>query len=57
MKKAHGIDLLVIDSLQQLGLPADFSGDSVRALGVISYELKALAKELDIPVLLVRRCK
>ncbi len=53
MKKNSGIDLLIIDSLQQLGDSRNASAGRKQELGAVSEGVKALALELKIPVLLL----
>lgn len=58
MKRRHGITLLVVDYLQLMSSKHD---NRVQAIEEISRSLKALAKELDIPVIalsqLSRKCE
>ena len=53
MKKADGLDLIVIDYLQLMAMPSQKDNDRVRGLGEISRGLKQLARELDIPIILL----
>jgi len=48
LKRTHGLDLLIVDYLQLVRGTAD---NRVQEIGEISMGLKAIAKELDIPVL------
>ncbi len=50
LKRTHGLDLLVVDYLQLLR-GASGTDNRVQEIGEISMGLKAIAKELDIPVL------
>ena len=47
LKRTHGLDLLIVDYLQ---LVRGTSDNRVQEIGEISMGLKAIAKELDIPV-------
>ncbi len=48
LKRTHGLDLLIVDYLQ---LVRDTSDNRVQEIGEISMGLKAIAKELNIPVI------
>ena len=48
LKRTHGLDVLIIDYLQ---LVRGTSENRVQEIGEISMGLKAIAKELDIPVI------
>jgi len=48
LKRTHGLDLLIIDYLQ---LARGTSDNRVQEIGEISMGLKAIAKELEIPVI------
>src|SRR6056297_3671944 len=48
LKRTHGLDLLIVDYLQ---LVRGTSENRVQEIGEISMGLKAIAKELDIPVM------
>ncbi|HHB80133.1 MAG TPA: replicative DNA helicase, partial [Aliiroseovarius sp.] len=48
LKRTHGLDLLVVDYLQ---LVRGTSDNRVQEIGEISMGLKAIAKELEIPVI------
>jgi replicative DNA helicase len=55
MKNSIGLDMVIIDYLQLMSsIPAD---NSEREMAHISHSLKALAKELDIPVLALSEVK
>jgi len=52
LKRQHGLDLIVIDYLQLLRSPAGLRNENrVQELSEITRSLKAIAKELDVPVL------
>lgn len=53
MKKAHNIDLLIIDSLQQLGDIRNSRDGRKQELGAVSDGIKGLVRELKIPVLVL----
>ncbi|WP_299499117.1 replicative DNA helicase [uncultured Roseobacter sp.] len=48
LKRTHGLDLLIVDYIQ---LARGTSDNRVQEIGEISMGLKAIAKELDIPVI------
>jgi len=48
LKRTHGLDVLIVDYLQ---LVRGSSDNRVQEIGEISMGLKAIAKELDIPVI------
>ncbi len=48
LKRTHGLDLLIVDYLQLVRGTAE---NRVQEIGEISMGLKAIAKELDIPVI------
>lgn len=50
LKRTHGLDLLIVDYLQ-LVRPASAKDNRVNEVSEITQGLKAIAKELDIPVL------
>ncbi len=50
LKRTHGLDLLVVDYLQ-LVMPSKDTGSRVNDVSQITQGLKAIAKELDIPVI------
>jgi replicative DNA helicase len=52
MKQQHGIELLVIDYLQLMSV-SDNKGNREQEISNISRSLKALAKELNIPVIAI----
>ncbi len=52
LKTEHGLDLLVIDHIQLMGGSRTYEG-RVQEISEISRSLKALAKELDIPIIAV----
>ncbi|MCL4158257.1 UNVERIFIED_CONTAM: hypothetical protein GTU68_056424, partial [Idotea baltica] len=49
LKRQHGLDLLVVDYLQLVS--GDSSENRVQEISAITRGLKAIAKELDIPVI------
>ncbi|MEL7489437.1 MAG: replicative DNA helicase [Pseudomonadota bacterium] len=51
LKRQHGLDLLIVDYLQLLTGSAKNSGNRVQEITEISIGLKALAKELNIPII------
>ena len=52
LKREHGLGLIIIDYLQMMAPTGRHSGDSlVQQVTEISRSLKALARELDVPVL------
>lgn len=52
LKRQHGLSLIVVDYLQLLSPPTNFRGDGrVQEISEITRSLKAIAKELDVPVL------
>jgi len=50
MKRESGIDLIVVDYLQLMSIPR-YSENRVNEVGEVTRALKAIAKELDIPVI------
>jgi replicative DNA helicase len=54
LRATHGLDLLVVDYLQLLNLP--FAESKQQGIADASRKLKLLAKELDIPVLVLSQC-
>ncbi|MCA8867459.1 MAG: replicative DNA helicase [Rhodobacteraceae bacterium] len=50
LKRTHGLDLLIVDYLQ-LVRPASAKDNRVNEVSEITQGLKAIAKELDIPVI------
>lgn len=53
LKVEHGLQLLIIDYLQLMATPGDGQESRAIRLGVITAGLKALSKELQIPILLL----
>jgi replicative DNA helicase len=52
LQMEHGLDMLVVDYLQLMSCAsASYSGNRVQEIGEISRSLKALARELRIPVI------
>lgn len=52
LKREHGLGLIIVDYLQMMAPTGRHSGDSlVQQVTEISRSLKALARELDVPVL------
>ena len=51
MKRTAGLDLLVVDYLQLMRGSPQTRGNRVHEIGEISMGLKAIAKDLDVPVL------
>ncbi|MCI0680289.1 replicative DNA helicase [bacterium] len=51
MKTEHGLGLIIIDYLQLMTSPGNFRDSLVQQVTEISRSLKALARELDVPVL------
>jgi len=51
LKRQHGLDLLVVDYLQLLAGSSKKSDNRVQELTEITTGLKALAKELDVPII------
>ncbi len=52
LKRQHGLSLIVIDYLQLVNPPAGSRNENrVQEVSVITRALKALAKELDVPVI------
>lgn len=50
LKREHGIGLIVIDYLQLMQVPGAGGENRAQEISQISRSLKALAKELDVPV-------
>jgi replicative DNA helicase len=48
-----GLDLAVVDYLQMIQLPEEHAQNTARAVGQIVLQLRNLASELDIPLLLI----
>lgn len=53
LKSEKGLDLLVIDHIQLMEGTAGYQENRVQEMSLISRSLKALAKELEIPVIAV----
>ncbi len=51
LQRSHGLDLLVVDYLQLVTGGAGSSDNRVQEVSQITMSLKALAKELDIPII------
>ncbi len=51
LKRMHGLDLIVIDYLQLITTSSSRSDSRVQEVSEITQALKALAKELDVPVI------
>lgn len=51
LKRQHGLDLLVVDYLQLLSGSSKKGDNRVQELTEITTSLKALAKELDVPIM------
>ena len=53
LKRQHGLDLIVVDYLQLLTVDTGKGGDAnrVQEVSMITQNLKALAKELDVPII------
>lgn len=51
LKQDQGLDLIVIDYLQLIQGSKAYAGNRVQEVSEISRELKALAKDLDVPIL------
>ena len=50
LKRGSGIDVIIVDYLQLMSIPK-FSENRVNEIGEVTRALKALAKELDVPVI------
>ena len=48
-----GMDLAIVDYLQMIQLPEEHAQNTARAVGQIVLQLRNLASELDIPVILI----
>lgn len=48
-----GLDLAVVDYLQMIQLPEEHAQNTARAVGQIVLQLRNLASELDIPIILI----
>ena len=51
LKENHGIGLIIIDYLQLMTAGSEAKGNREQEISFISRSLKALAKELDIPII------
>ncbi|MEI8279129.1 MAG: replicative DNA helicase [Bacteroidota bacterium] len=51
LKQRHDIQMIIIDYLQLMQASIDKSGNREQEISKISRDLKALAKELDIPII------
>lgn len=51
LKRTHGLDVLIVDYLQLVRGTPSTQGNRVQEIGEISMGLKAIAKELNIPVI------
>ena len=51
LKQKHGIELIIIDYLQLMQANVDKSGNREQEISKISRDLKALAKELEVPII------
>ena len=51
LKAQHHISLLILDYLQLMQGPSEHKGNREQEISTISRSLKALAKELDIPII------
>lgn len=51
LKAQHNIQMIIIDYLQLMSLGTDNKGNREQEISQISRSLKALAKELDIPII------
>lgn len=51
LQRTHGLDLLIVDYLQLVRGTSRTEGNRVQEIGEISMGLKAIAKELHIPVI------
>jgi len=51
LKAQHNIGIVIIDYLQLMTGPADTKGNREQEVSTISRSLKAIAKELDIPII------
>ena len=54
MRKRRGeLDMLIIDYLQLIDITVERNGTKDQAIGIITRKLKSLAKELNIPIILL----
>jgi replicative DNA helicase len=51
LKKLHDIQVVIIDYLQLMSGPPDIKGNREQEVSIISRSLKALAKELNVPII------
>lgn len=51
VKREHGLDLIVIDYIQLMQGSKEYRGNRVQEVSELSRGLKALARELDIPII------
>ncbi len=51
LKAQHNVELIIIDYLQLMSAGADMRGNREQEISTISRSLKAIAKELNIPVI------
>ena len=51
MKRKHGLDLIVLDYLQLVSSDSRYNDSRVQEISEITRGLKAIAKELDVPVI------
>ncbi len=51
LQRTHGLDLLIVDYLQLVRGSPSTQGNRVQEIGEISMGLKAIAKELNVPVI------
>lgn len=51
LKQQHGIDIIMIDYLQLMGSSSEFKGNREQEVSNISRSLKAISKELSVPVI------
>lgn len=51
LKREHNIELIIIDYLQLMNASGAYFGSRQEEISIISRNLKALAKELDIPII------
>lgn len=52
-KRSNQLDLLIIDYLQLINMAQEKNGTRDQAIGQVTRKLKSLAKELNIPILLL----
>lgn len=53
LKRKYGLDLVIVDYLQIMRASDRYRGQRVNEVGEISQDLKALAKELRIPIIVL----